>query len=50
MTTAFRLLRDHYMVITALSGVILIVMGLMLFTGELTQLTSRPRTGSTTSA
>jgi len=38
MTTAFRFLRNHYMVITALSGVILIVMGLMLFTGELTQL------------
>src|SRR3954466_8326131 len=38
MTTAFRLLRNHYMIITAVSGFILIVMGLMLFTGELTQL------------
>jgi cytochrome c-type biogenesis protein len=38
MTTAFRWLRNHYMIITALSGIILIVMGLMLFTGELTQL------------
>jgi cytochrome c-type biogenesis protein len=38
MTTAFRWLRNHYLIITALSGVILIVMGVMLFTGELTQL------------
>ena len=33
-TAAFRVLRDHYLLITALSGVILITMGLMLFTGE----------------
>ena len=38
MTTAFRWLRDHYLIITALSGVILITMGVLLFTGELTQL------------
>jgi cytochrome c-type biogenesis protein len=38
MTTAFRWLRNHYLIITAVSGVILIVMGVMLFTGELTQL------------
>jgi len=38
MTTAFRLLRNHYVIITAVSGAILIVMGLMLFTGELAQL------------
>jgi cytochrome c-type biogenesis protein len=38
MTTAFRWLRNHYVIITAVSGAILIVMGLMLFTGELTQL------------
>jgi cytochrome c-type biogenesis protein len=38
MTTAFRWLRNHYLIITALSGVILIAMGLMLFTGELAQL------------
>ncbi len=38
MTTAFRWLRNHYLIITALSGVILIAMGVMLFTGELTQL------------
>jgi cytochrome c-type biogenesis protein len=37
-TAAFRWLRDHYLVITALSGVVLIVMGVLLFTGELTEL------------
>jgi cytochrome c-type biogenesis protein len=38
MTSAFRWLRNHYLIITAVSGVILIVMGVMLFTGELAQL------------
>ena len=37
-TAAFRWLRDRYLIITAVSGFVLIVMGLMLFTGELTQL------------
>ena len=37
-TAAFRVLRDHYLLITALSGVILITMGLLLFTGELQQI------------
>ena len=37
-TTAFRWLRDHYLIITAFSGLILITMGVMLFTGELTNL------------
>ena len=37
-TTAFRWLRDHYLVITAVSGLILITMGVMLFTGELSNL------------
>jgi cytochrome c-type biogenesis protein len=37
-TTVFRWLRDHYMAITAASGVILIVMGLLIYTGELTNL------------
>ena len=37
-TSAFRWLRDRYLIITAVSGFVLIVMGLMLFTGELTQL------------
>jgi len=37
-TTAFRWLRDHYTVITAVSGVVLIVMGYLMITGELTRL------------
>jgi cytochrome c-type biogenesis protein len=37
-TSAFRWLRDRYLIVTAVSGVILITMGLLLFTGELTQL------------
>jgi cytochrome c-type biogenesis protein len=37
-TSAFRWLRDPYLIVTAISGVVLIVMGLLLFTGELTQL------------
>jgi cytochrome c-type biogenesis protein len=37
-TAAFRWLRDRYLIITALSGVVLIAMGVLLFTGELTQL------------
>jgi cytochrome c-type biogenesis protein len=38
MTTAFAFLRNHYLAITALSGLILITMGVLLFTGELKQL------------
>jgi cytochrome c-type biogenesis protein len=38
MTAAFGWLRNHYLAITAISGVILITMGLMLFTGELKQI------------
>jgi cytochrome c-type biogenesis protein len=37
-TTAFRWLRDRYLIVTAVSGVILITMGVLLFTGQLTQL------------
>ncbi len=37
-TSAFRWLRDRYLVVTAVSGAILIAMGILLFTGELTQL------------
>jgi cytochrome c-type biogenesis protein len=40
MTTAWRWLRDHYLVITAISGAILVVMGVLIFTGELTRLNS----------
>jgi cytochrome c-type biogenesis protein len=38
MTTAFRWLRDHYLIITALSGLVLIVMGVLIYTQELTRL------------
>lgn len=37
-TTAFRWLRDHYLVVTAVSGVILIAMGVLILSGELTRL------------
>jgi cytochrome c-type biogenesis protein len=37
-TTAFRWLRDRYLIVTAVSGAVLIAMGILLFTGELTQL------------
>jgi cytochrome c-type biogenesis protein len=38
MTAGFRWLRNHYAVITGLSGLVLIAMGVLLLTGELTQL------------
>jgi cytochrome c-type biogenesis protein len=37
-TTAFRWLRDRYLIITAISGIVLVTMGVMLFTGQLQQL------------
>jgi cytochrome c-type biogenesis protein len=37
-TTAFRWIRDHYMIITVVSGLVLIAMGTMILTGELTRL------------
>jgi len=37
-TTAFRWIRDHYLVVTAVSGAVLIVMGVLILTGELTRL------------
>jgi cytochrome c-type biogenesis protein len=37
-TSAFRWLRDRYLIVTGVSGAVLIVMGVLLFTGELTQL------------
>jgi cytochrome c-type biogenesis protein len=37
---AFRWLRDRYVLITAISGVVLITMGVLLLTGELTRLNS----------
>ena len=36
--TVFRWLRDRWTIITAVSGVILIAMGVLIFTGEMTQL------------
>ena len=37
-TTAFGWIRDHYLLVTAVSGCVLIVMGTLILTGELTQL------------
>jgi cytochrome c-type biogenesis protein len=37
-TTAFRWLRDHYLLVTAISGAVLIAMGVLMLTGELTTL------------
>jgi len=37
---AFRWLRDRYLIITAVSGVVLIAMGVLLLTGELTRINS----------
>jgi cytochrome c-type biogenesis protein len=37
-TVTFRWIRDHYVVVTAVSGCILIGMGLLILTGELTRL------------
>jgi cytochrome c-type biogenesis protein len=42
---AFRWLRDRYLIITAVSGVILITMGVLLLTGELTRLNSEAQQG-----
>ncbi len=38
VTGAFKFLRNHYAVITAVSGVILVVMGVLLFENEMTRL------------
>jgi cytochrome c-type biogenesis protein len=38
MTGAWRWLREHYLIITAISGAILIIMGVLIFTEELTRL------------
>jgi cytochrome c-type biogenesis protein len=40
-TAAFRWLRDRYLIITGLSGAVLIAMGILLFTGDLTELNIR---------
>ena len=38
VTRVFKFFRDHYTVITAVSGVILVVMGVLLFQNQLTRL------------
>ena len=40
-TTAWRWLRDRYLIVTAFSGLVLIVMGVLIFTGELTTLNQK---------
>ena len=40
-TTAWRWLRDRYVIVTAISGAILIAMGILIFTGELTTLNQK---------
>ena len=35
---AFRWPRDRYLLVTAISGVILVVMGILVFSGEITRL------------
>jgi cytochrome c-type biogenesis protein len=42
-TATFRWLRNHYVAVTAVSGAILIGMGLLLLTGELTSLNTEAR-------
>jgi cytochrome c-type biogenesis protein len=37
-TTGFRWIRNHYMLVTAVSGAVLIVMGVLMLTGELTRM------------
>ena len=37
-TTAFRWIRDRYLVVTAVSGCVLVLMGVLILTGELTRL------------
>jgi len=40
-TLAFRWLRDHYLIITGIAGVVLITMGILVFTGEMTRLNNQ---------
>ena len=37
-TTAFRWLRDRYLIVTAISGAVLVAMGVLMFSGDLTRL------------
>ena len=42
---AFRWLRDRYLIVTAVSGLVLIAMGVLLLTGELTELNLKAQEG-----
>jgi cytochrome c-type biogenesis protein len=44
-STGFRWLRDHYTVITVVSGVILIAVGVLVFNNEMTRLAAEARSG-----
>lgn len=44
-TTSFRWLRDRWTLVTAVSGLVLIAMGILLLTGELTQLNVKAQQG-----
>jgi cytochrome c-type biogenesis protein len=37
-TTAFRWIRDRYLIVTAVSGIVLVAMGILILSGELTRL------------
>jgi cytochrome c-type biogenesis protein len=43
-TLGFRWIRTHYMLVTAVSGAVLVFMGILMLTGELTQLNIRAQT------
>jgi cytochrome c-type biogenesis protein len=40
-TTAFRWIRDRYLIVTAVSGCVLIFMGVLMLTGQLTELNTK---------
>jgi cytochrome c-type biogenesis protein len=44
-TTAFRWMRDHYLVLTAVSGIVLVAMGVLLLTNQYSWLNSRAQDG-----
>ena len=50
MTSAFAAVKRHYQLIVAIGGLILIAMGILIWTDELTASTAKPRTGSRASA
>jgi cytochrome c-type biogenesis protein len=44
-TTAFRWLRDRHVLVTGISGAVLVLMGLLILSGELTQLNAKAQEG-----